>query len=145
MSVNGSGDVIIGYSESNGVKAVDQRVVGRFASDTAGTFQPPVVIATGAGEYDDFFADNPERWGDYSAAVVDPDDDETFWVSNEIAETAATAGGNDADWGTRIARRGPVTRPQPQACRTGEAQSTGSSAASAVRSLAMRAYSSYRC
>ena len=111
ISVNGSGDVIIGYSESNGAKAVDQRVVGRFASDPAGTFQPPVVIATGAGEYDDFLSTNPERWGDYSAVVVDPDDDETFWVSNEIAETAATAGGNDADWGTRIARLGAFNPP----------------------------------
>ena len=69
---------MIGYSESNGAKAVDQRVVGRFVSDTAGTFQSPVVIATGAGEYDDFSNTNPERWGDYSAIVVDPDD-ETFW------------------------------------------------------------------
>ena len=64
--------------------------------------------ASGAGEYDDFNADNPERWGDYSGAAVDPDDDETFWVSNEICQTAATGAGNDADWGTRIAQMGVV-------------------------------------
>lgn len=109
IGVNGSGDAVISYSESNATKAVDMRVVARFVSDALGTFQAPVVIATGAGEYDDFSADDPERWGDYSGTAVDPDDDETFWVSNEICETAATAAGNNADWGTRIARLGAVT------------------------------------
>ena len=108
ISVNGSGDAMIGYSESNGAKAVDMRVVARFVSDAAGTFQSPVVIATGAGEYDDFSADDPERWGDYTNVVIDPDDDETFWVSNELCETAASAAGDDADWGTRIAAMGSV-------------------------------------
>lgn len=108
IAVNGSGDAMITYSESNGIKAVDMRVVARFVSDAAGTFQSPIVIASGAGEYDDFAADDPERWGDYSGCVVDPDDDETFWVSNEICETAATGAGNDATWGTRIAEMGAV-------------------------------------
>ena len=110
IAINGSGQTVIGYSESNSAKAVDQRVVARFATDAAGTFQAPVVIATGAGEYDDFLftGTGAERWGDYSGAVVDPDDDVTFWVSNEVTETAATGAGNDADWGTRIARLGAV-------------------------------------
>ncbi len=108
ISVNGSGDVVVTYSESNGTKAVDMRVAARFVSDAAGTFQSPVVIATGAGEYDDFLSDDPERWGDYSNVVVDPDDDETFWVSNEVCQTAVTSSGSDAAWGTRIARLGAV-------------------------------------
>ena len=110
IAINGSGQIVIGYSESNGAKAVDQRVVSRFATDAAGTFQAPVVIASGAGEYDDFsfIGTGAERWGDYSGAVVDPADDVTFWVSNEITETAATGAGDDADWGTRIARLGAV-------------------------------------
>ena len=108
IAVNGSGNVVIGYSESNGAKAVDQRAAGRFGSDPAGTFQAPVVVATGAGEYDDFSDTDPERWGDYSGTVVDPDDDVTFWVSNEITETASTAAGDDGRWGTRIARLGAV-------------------------------------
>ncbi len=109
IGVNGSGDAMIGYSESNGTKAVDMRVAARFVSDAAGSFQAPVVIATGAGEYDDFSGTDPERWGDYSGTALDPDDDETFWVSNEVCETAATAAGDDADWGARIARMGAIT------------------------------------
>ncbi|GJM09336.1 MAG: hypothetical protein DHS20C11_16120 [Lysobacteraceae bacterium] len=109
IQVNGSGDVVIGYSESNGTKAVDMRVAARFVSDPMGSLQPPEVIASGAGEYDDFSGDDPERWGDYSGMALDPDDDETFWVSNEVVETAASGAGDDADWGTRIAQLGAVT------------------------------------
>lgn len=108
IGVNGSGDVVITYSESNATKAAEMRIVARFVSDAPGTFQSPVVVATGAGEYDDFNADNPERWGDYAAATVDPDDDETFWVSHEVCQTAASGGGSNAVWGTRIARLGAV-------------------------------------
>lgn len=108
IAVNSSGDAMICYSESNASTAVSMRAAARFTSDPSGTFQAGVTIATGAGEYDDFFADSTERWGDYSACVLDPDDDETFWVFNEICETAATASGDDADWGTRIAKMGSV-------------------------------------
>ena len=111
ISVNGSGDAVITYSESNAAKAADMRVVARFVSGAAGTFQAPVVIAAGAGEYDDFLAEDPERWGDYSAVAIDPDDDETFWVSNQVCETAPTAAGSDAVWGTRSARLGAVVVP----------------------------------
>ena len=111
ISVNTSGDAVISYSESNGTKAVDFRVVAQHTTATPGTFQAPVVLATGAGEYDDFSTTDPERWGDYSAVAIDPDDDETFWVSNQVCETAATAAGSDAVWGTRIARLGAVVVP----------------------------------
>jgi len=108
ISVNGSGDACINFCQSSSSTAVSMRVATRHSSDPAGTFQTPVLIATGAGEYDDFFTVSTERWGDYSATVVDPDDDETFWVANEICETAATGAGDDAVWGTRIAEMGSV-------------------------------------
>ena len=114
ICVNTSGDALICYSDSDSSKAVDMMVTAQFVSDTPGTFQTPVVVASGAGEYDDFNADDPERWGDYSGCTVDPDDDETFWVSNEICQTAVTAAGNDADWGTRISMLGAVTPVQLQ-------------------------------
>ena len=108
IMVNSSGHAVINYSESNSTKAVDMRVVARQSGDALGTFQAPVVLDTGAGEYDDFNADEPERWGDYSGCVVDPDDDETIWVANELCNTAASATGNDATWKTTIAKLGPV-------------------------------------
>lgn len=41
------------------------------------------------------------RWGDYTATVVDPLDD-SFWTFNEYALTRGTAfGGEDGRWGTR--------------------------------------------
>ena len=103
---------MICFSESNSTKAVEMRVAARAVGDALGTFQASVSIASGAGEYDDFGANDPERWGDYSGCTVDPDDDETFWVSHEVCEIAATGAGSDGRWGTRIARMGAVVAVQ---------------------------------
>lgn len=110
IGVNGTGDAVIVYSQSSPSQFVDMRAVARNVADTANTFQSPVVIATSAGEYDDFSSDDPERWGDYAACAVDPDDDETFWVAHEIVQTDRVSG-DDSVWGTRIAKLGPVVVP----------------------------------
>lgn len=109
ISINISGDAMITYNQSSSTTAVSILATAQHVGDVPGTFQTPVTIATGAGEYDDFNPDAMERWGDYAGMAVDPDDDETFWLSGELCQTAVTAAGNDADWGTRIARMGVVT------------------------------------
>ncbi len=51
------------------------------------------VAVTGAGSQ---LQDN-ERWGDYSTLDVDPEDDCTFWYTNEYYKTSSEAG-----WSTAI-------------------------------------------
>ena len=109
IGINSLGEALINYNESNATKAVEIRVAAREPGDTAGTFQASVLIEAGAGEYDDFGSTDPERWGDYSGTALDPDNDNIFWVSGQLCETAVTAAGNDADWGTRITQMMPIT------------------------------------
>jgi len=92
----------------------------REAGDPAGTVGPPVAALVGPGFYHSFvvgacnddddcagdidcgdngFCDREDRWGDYSACVVDPDNG-CFWIANEYAATSVPAG---SDWGTWIA------------------------------------------
>ena len=48
-----------------------------------------------------FFAGTRNRWGDYTGASVDPNDDKSFWIFNEYAITRGTLiGGEDGRWGT---------------------------------------------
>jgi hypothetical protein len=107
IAVSALGNAMICYSQSASDQFVDMRVVAHHNTETSPFFQGPQTVKTSAGEYDDFNANNPERWGDYAAAVVDPDDSETFWVANEYCKTARSAG-DDARWGTWIAKMGAV-------------------------------------
>jgi hypothetical protein len=108
INVNASGDVTICYSQSFSDQFVEMRYVSHHASDDPGTFQESVVAATSVGFYDAFSVDDPDRWGDYSACVVDPDDDETFWIANEIVQTSAV---DTSIWGTYIAKLNAVLTP----------------------------------
>lgn len=103
ITVNQSGDVAVCFSQSSSTQFVDMRVATMHP--TEGGFSAPVVIATSPGEYDDFGSDpsRPERWGDYSACVVDPDNDEDIWIANEVVQSAVSGAGDDGRWGTRIA------------------------------------------
>ncbi len=110
INVNRWQDATIGYSQSFTDQFPEMRYASREQADAPGTFQASVVAATSPGFYDpaDPITDPvvPERWGDYSATVVDPNDDQTFWVANEIVNTS---GVNTSIWGTFIAQLNPVS------------------------------------
>ena len=64
---------------------------GRLAGDAAGSTQLPATLAfTSANAY----TIGATRWGDYSATVVDPADDQSIWTFQEISV------GNN--WGVRV-------------------------------------------
>ncbi len=114
IAVNADGATAICYSQSFSDQFVDIRVVTRESGDAAGTFTASEVYRTSAGEYDDFGGLRPngaDRWGDYSATVVDPDDDRTFWIANEYVALAVTASLNNAVWGTFIGQVGALSIP----------------------------------
>jgi hypothetical protein len=89
-----AGNIALGFSASE--KRVNPSVyaVGRQASDALGTMFGPMILAEGTGVQKSSF----HRWGDYSAMDVDPNDDCTFWYTQEYY----TATGS-FDWTTRIA------------------------------------------
>ena len=98
IAVNNAGHVVIGYTCSGPNLAAS---VCASVGTTAGgvtTFQPSAIVFAGSGTYYRDFCTPPgcserNRWGDYSATVVDPSDPGTFWIFQEY--TAQDAGNVD--------------------------------------------------
>ena len=87
IAVNAANDVLIGFSGSGAQEYVSAYYAYRPATAPAGLFNTPYRFKSGLGVF------TGPRWGDYSAAVVDPVDGTTFWTVQEYAE-AGNKGGN---------------------------------------------------
>ncbi len=95
MAVNCHGDIGIGYSRTSATINVSTG----FAFIPAGTSgAAPYNLAAGGASYVRLDTGGRNRWGDYSATVVDPRDGMSFWTIQESA--AATAN----RWTTRWAQ-----------------------------------------
>ena len=94
IAVNRNGDVLVGYSRFSATQHASANFSFRAAADPPNTLQPDTVFKPGEAPYRTGKASN--RWGDYSATVVDPADDLSFWTIQEYAAAApraARAGG----------------------------------------------------
>jgi hypothetical protein len=90
ISINKSGQIAMTYNVSSSAKSPSIFVVGRNATDPAGTMTYPetqIFAGTGVGNF------NSGRWGDYNDINVDPVNDNTFW---------GTAMYGAANWRTRV-------------------------------------------
>jgi|GEM_PF-2977425 len=103
IGVNKNDDAMIGYSRFSATQYVSANYAFRFATDPLSTLRADTVFKAGLGAYYKTLgaANDPNRWGDYSATVVDPVDDITLWTIQEYA--AAPVGSitnNSGRWGT---------------------------------------------
>ncbi len=85
-----AGDLVLSFAGSNAQDWIGVYYAYRFANGTAGG---PVLLKAGEGYF------NNHRWGDYSAATLDPENAATIWIVQEYAHAAS---GPAADWGTWI-------------------------------------------
>ena len=93
-AMDNGGNMAVGYSTSNSASFPGMRYAGRLATDTLNTLaQGEATLFTGTGSQ----SSTGNRWGDYSAMTVDPQDDCTFWFTNEYYSTTSTF-----NWRTRI-------------------------------------------
>ncbi len=91
ISMDGEGNIAMGYNVVSTSTFPGIRYVGRVASDPLGTMPlGEFTIINGAG------SNNSNRYGDYSSINIDPVDDKTFWFTGEYTQ----ASGN---WATQIA------------------------------------------
>ncbi len=100
IAVNGAGDVVIGFSGSSSSTYVGAYAVTGTFNGTTTTLGSPQLVKAGSGPYflTNGGADN--RWGDYSAVVIDPNDPDTFW---SVQEWASTVGGvGNSTWSTQF-------------------------------------------
>jgi len=95
IAMNGQGDIAVGYSVASSTTYPSVRYTSRQSGDALGTLPGgEVEIVAGAGVQQS----SSNRWGDYSAMSVDPQDDCTFWYTQEYYSNNGSF-----DFKTRIA------------------------------------------
>ena len=93
-SMDGDGNLALGFSASDATIHPQIRYAGRLATD------PPSTLAQGETHLFDGTGsqlDTVSRWGDYSDMTVDPVDDCTFWYTQEYYSVDSSF-----NWNTRI-------------------------------------------
>jgi len=94
IAVNAFEEVVIGFTGSGETQFPSTyAVVGQTHANLT-TFGDPVLLAQGQGSWD-LSSGGRNRWGDYSATVVDPTDPRVFWTFQERTES-------ENNWATQI-------------------------------------------
>jgi hypothetical protein len=108
ISVNDLGDVLIGFTRFNAVEWPSTAYAYHDHGDGAAVFRDVAIYRTGSATYLKTELDGRRnRWGDYSATMIDPSDDRNFWTVQEYAESATDGGG--PGWATSWARVAAMT------------------------------------
>ncbi|MBT5873252.1 MAG: T9SS type A sorting domain-containing protein, partial [Candidatus Latescibacteria bacterium] len=94
IAVNANDDALIGYTRFGDDQYASANYSFRFADDPPNTMQDDTVLKAGEATYYKTFGGPTNRWGDYSATVVDPANDTDFWTIQEYAAAPANS------WGT---------------------------------------------
>ncbi len=87
------GNILLGYSASSSTISPSIRLSGRQRNDIKSTLRGEINVVTGSGSQ----TSSAQRWGDYSTMQIDPDDDCTFWYTQEYMNNTSSA-----NWATQI-------------------------------------------
>jgi hypothetical protein len=101
IAVNRFDDVLIGYSRFSASEYAGGAYSFRAGIDAPGILRGERVVKGGEGPYVREDASGRNRWGDYSATVVDPRNDRDLWTIQEYAESENRWG----TWWVRIVPR----------------------------------------
>jgi hypothetical protein len=101
IAVNRFDDVLIGYSSFQADVYARGSFSFRATSDKINSMRLETVLKAGEGPYVKRSTGTKNRWGDYSATVVDPVNDTDFWTLQEYAATPVSPGtnNNNGRWG----------------------------------------------
>ena len=104
VAMDHSGDLATGYSASGPNYFPSLHYAGRLSGDPLNELtQGEAVMFLGQGiEVNTGIFPFRNRWGDYSAITIDPNDDCTFWYTNEYLAPNAPTDIFPVDWHTRI-------------------------------------------
>jgi hypothetical protein len=83
IAVDGSGDVLINFTASGPNMYPGDYYVYQRGGDPPGSFSAPVLYQASTGFFNSGDGSSVQRWGAYSSAVVDPNNPNSFWLSNE--------------------------------------------------------------
>ena len=84
IAANELGDVVVGYT-AVGPNEFASAYVSVGGTDASGnvTFGDPTLLKEGVSDYDQTNGGTRNRWGDYSATVIDPENPNVFWTFQE--------------------------------------------------------------
>lgn len=104
IAVNANNDVMLGFSNFSRLHFANAGYTFRAGTDAAGTMRDPVIFKQGEDYYAKTFSGSRNRWGDFSATVVDPTNDLDMWTIQQYAGTRvgslSLTTTNDSRWGT---------------------------------------------
>ncbi len=95
IEVNKYDDMLIGCSQMSASMHPSAAYALRMHTDAIDSIRPAQIFRHGLASYYTTFGGTKNRWGDYSACVIDPRNDEDFWTIEE-----ASATGTSANWDT---------------------------------------------
>jgi len=87
VCVNSYNDALIGYSSFGSNQYASADYSFRYDCDTLNTLESDYLYQAGGSSYYQTASGTVNRWGDYSATVVDPTNDENFWTVQEYASS----------------------------------------------------------
>jgi hypothetical protein len=80
IAVNDLEQVVIGFSGSSESQFVSAYAVVGETLVGSTTFGTPILLKEGVSDYERLDTGGRNRWGDYSATVLDPNDPRSFWT-----------------------------------------------------------------
>ena len=95
LAINDRGEIVIGMSGSSETTFASSFAVLGETSGGVTRFGSPILLEAGLADYQRLGGDGRNRFGDYSATVVDPSDPSVFWTFQEFVPSANV-------WGVRI-------------------------------------------
>jgi len=104
IAVNAKEDVMIGYSSFSENQYASSSYAIRFGDDPLNTMRESYQYKDGLAPYWKTFGAERNRWGDYSATWVDPEDDLDFWTIQEYADLPSSGDDHWATWWAYVDR-----------------------------------------
>ncbi|UVO35209.1 hypothetical protein KUL72_27695 [Bradyrhizobium arachidis] len=83
IAVDAAGDAIINFTASGPNMYPADYYAYQRASDPPGSFSAPILYQASTGFFNSGNGSSVQPWGNYSTATVDPNNANSFWISNE--------------------------------------------------------------
>jgi hypothetical protein len=83
LAVDAAGDVLINFTASGPNMYPADYYVYQKGSDPVGSFSAPVLYQASTGFFDSGNGSSVQPWAGYSSAIVDPNNSNSFWISND--------------------------------------------------------------
>jgi hypothetical protein len=99
-AVNKFKDVLIGYSTFSTNQYPSASYSFKACNDAVSTMQSESLLKAGEGPYYKTDTATRNRWGDYSATLIDPANEVDLWTIQEYSRPAVGSGDGSGRWGT---------------------------------------------